>query len=63
MKSLIYLCVLTVFLTGCASDKPVSDEELSAAIMSAQADLDRDRQRRELQQRKEQADRAAVKEA
>jgi len=47
MKSLIYLCVLTVFLTGCASDKPVSDKELSAAMLSAQADLDRDRQRRE----------------
>jgi len=61
MKSLIYLCVLTSLLTGCASDKPEPEPVVSVAMMAAQADLERDRQRRELkaQPKREAARKAA----
>lgn len=60
MKSLIYAFVLTSLLTGCASDKPEPDKTLSAAMLSVQADLERDRQRRES---KAQSKRAASQKA
>ncbi len=52
MKSLVYLCILTSLLVGCAGDAPQPEPEASAAMKAVQADLERDRQRRDLKAKK-----------
>ncbi|MGI9496486.1 MAG: cell envelope integrity protein TolA, partial [Mariniblastus sp.] len=47
MKSLLSLFFITSLLVGCAGDTPEPEAEPSAVMKAVQADLERDRQRRD----------------